>query len=76
MPIAANDEERQEPPEKDDAVVRTGNRASQPLPVSCPGRDCVGVASEDSFPASDAPSWTGLVAIGASNLQQSNSPEN
>ena len=76
MPIAANDGERQEPSEKDDAVVRTGNRASQPLPVSCPGRDCVGVASEDSFPASDAPSWTGLVATGTNKLRQSNPSRN
>lgn len=64
MPIAANDKRRQEPSEKDDAVVRTTNLASQSLPVSLPRKDCVGVASEDSFPASDAPSWTGLVATG------------
>lgn len=65
MPIAVNDGERQEPSEKGQAVVRTANLASQSLPVSCPRKDCVGVASEDSFPASDAPSWTGLVASGA-----------
>lgn len=64
MPSAANDEEGKEPPKKDDAVVRTAHFASQSLLVSCPRKDCVGVASEDSFPASDAPSWTGLVATG------------
>jgi hypothetical protein len=75
MPIAVNDKEGQEPSEKDDAAVRTANLASQSLLVSCPHKDCVGVASEDSFPASDAPSWTGLVATGTNKLQQFNPSE-
>jgi len=52
--------------------TRMANLSSQPTPASCPGKDSVGVASEDSFPASDAPSWTGLVATGINKLQQSN----
>jgi hypothetical protein len=62
MPVAANDGERQELSERDDAIMRSANVSSQPPLASCPRKDCVGVASEDSFPASDAPSWTGLVA--------------
>jgi hypothetical protein len=76
VPIAANDEVGQEPSERDDAVVRTADLASHSLPVSCLRKDCVGVASEDSFPASDAPSWTGLVATGTNKLQQFNPSEN
>jgi hypothetical protein len=34
------------------------------LPISRPSKDCVEVASENSFPASDAPSWTGVIGTG------------
>lgn len=32
--------------------------------VSRPGPDCVDESSDDSFPASDAPSWTGVMGTG------------
>lgn len=54
----------QQPPEKHDVSVRVRKIASQPMPVSGLHKDCVGVASEDSFPASDPLSWTGVVATG------------
>jgi hypothetical protein len=43
---------------------------SAPLrPISGAGRDCVEVASEDSFPASDAPGWTIVIGIGSPDQQ-------
>jgi hypothetical protein len=38
--------------------------------ISCPGKDCVEVASEDSFPASDAPSWTSVMGTGPPSSQK------
>lgn len=35
-----------------------------PLPIMRPEMDCVDVASDASFPASDAPSWTVVLGTG------------
>jgi hypothetical protein len=65
MPIPSNNLERREPSEQEDYIVRTADTASRPLPASCSGKDGVDVASEDSFPASDAPSWTVAMGTGS-----------
>ncbi len=64
MPMSSHVREKREPSEQEDDIVRTAAIASRPLPESRPGKDGVDVASEDSFPASDAPSWTVVMGTG------------
>lgn len=64
MPIASNVRKKREPSEHEDEIGRAAATVSQPLPESRPEKDGVDVASEDSFPASDAPSWTVVMGTG------------
>lgn len=42
----------------------TPARSRRMISESRPGDDRIDVSSEDSFPASDAPSWTGMMGTG------------
>jgi DNA-3-methyladenine glycosylase II len=50
-----------------DRLAEAGQVAELPRrepAASVPGKECIDVASEDSFPASDAPSWIGVMGTG------------
>lgn len=64
MPFSSNVREERESSEHEDDSVRTTDTASRRLAESRSEKDGIDVASEDSFPASDAPSWTIVMGTG------------
>jgi hypothetical protein len=65
MSIADDNQERCERSDQKENVVPVVDTVQRKRRVSRSGKDCIDVASEDSFPASDAPSWTGVVGTGS-----------
>jgi hypothetical protein len=65
MPTSLNNREIRDLSELEDNIVSTVDAASQRKHALHPAKDCVDVASEDSFPASDAPSWTVVMGAGS-----------
>ena len=65
MFIASGKQEGREQSEQEENIVPAVDTVWRVRSASCPSRDVVDVASEDSIPASDAPSWTVVMGTGS-----------
>jgi hypothetical protein len=73
MTIPLVDRERRESAEQEIEIVRSTARSSRGTLVPSSAKDGVDLASEDSFPASDAPSWTVVMGTGPPSRARRNS---
>ena len=71
MPFASNSREGWKSSAQAEIAVQSADTALRPQRVSSRDNDCVDIASEDSFPASDAPSWTVVTGTGGIHRTES-----